>query len=67
MYLFAFSWVLFLFGIFACIFAGMHYPIMYTVYSGLTALLFSAFLVYDTQQVMPDVMLILRLLLLLSN
>ena len=52
MYLFAGSWILFLFGIIAIIFAINGYPIMYTVYSGLMALLFSMFLVYDTQQVM---------------
>ena len=55
MYLFAGSWILFLFGIIAIIFAINGYPIMYTVYSGLMALLFSMFLVYDTQQVMEYV------------
>jgi len=52
MYLFAGSWILFLFGIIAIIFSINGYPIMYTVYSGLMALLFSMFLVYDTQQIM---------------
>lgn len=52
MYLFAGSWVLFLFGIIAIIFSMNGYPILYTVYSGLMALLFSMFLVYDTQQIM---------------
>ena len=51
MYLFAGSWVLFLFGIIAIIFSVNGYPVLYTVYSGLMALLFSMFLVYDTQQV----------------
>ena len=51
MYLFAGSWVLFLFGIIAIIFSVNGYPILYTVYSALIALLFSMFLVYDTQQV----------------
>ena len=52
MYLFAGSWVLFLFGIIAIIFSVNGYPVLYTVYSGLMALLFSMFLVYDTQQVL---------------
>ena len=52
MYLFAGSWVLFLFGIIAIIFSINGYPVLYTVYSGLMALLFSMFLVYDTQQVL---------------
>lgn len=52
MYLFAACWVLFIFGIFAIIFGAMGYRILYLVYSALMALLFSMFLVYDTQMIM---------------
>jgi len=52
MYLFAACWILFLFGILAIIFAAKHWPVVHTVYSALMALLFSAFLIYDTQQIM---------------
>jgi len=52
MYLFAACWILFIFGIFAIIFASMGYRILYLVYSALMALLFSMFLVYDTQMIM---------------
>ena len=52
MYLFAACWVLFLFGILAVVFLARSYPVTYTIYSGLVALLFSLFLVYDTQQIM---------------
>jgi len=52
MYLFAAVWILFLFGILAIVFASNGWPIVHTVYSALVALLFSAFLIYDTQQIM---------------
>jgi len=52
MYLFGACWILFIFGILACIFLAKGYPVVHTVYSGLIALLFSAFLIYDTQQIM---------------
>jgi FtsH-binding integral membrane protein len=52
MYLFAAVWVLFIFGIIAVIFASTGNRILYLVYSGLMALLFSMFLVYDTQMIM---------------
>jgi len=51
MYLFAACWILFLFGILAIVFFAKGYPIVHTVYSALIALLFSAFLIYDTQQI----------------
>jgi len=51
MYLFAACWILFLFGILAIVFFSKGYPIVHTVYSALMALLFSAFLIYDTQQI----------------
>jgi len=51
-YLFAASMVLFLFGIMAIIFWARDYPIIHTVYSALLALLFSGFLIYDTQQIL---------------
>jgi len=51
-YLFAASWILFLFGILAVIFFARNYPIVHTVYSALIAILFSFFLIYDTQQIM---------------
>jgi len=49
-YLFAGSWILFLFGITAVIFFAKSWPILHTVYSALMAILFSFFLIYDTQQ-----------------
>jgi FtsH-binding integral membrane protein len=52
MYLFAAVWILFIFGIIAIIFAANGNNILYLVYSGLIALLFSMFLVYDTQMIM---------------
>jgi len=52
MYLFAACWILFIFGILAIIFAAKGMPILHTIYSALMALLFSAFLIYDTQQIM---------------
>jgi len=54
MYLFAAVWIIFIFGIIAIIFAssGSGGRILYLVYSGLMALLFSMFLVYDTQMIM---------------
>lgn len=52
MYLFAASWILFLFGILAIVFYANGYPVLHTVYSALIAILFSMFLVYDTQQIM---------------
>lgn len=52
MYLFAACWILFLFGLLSIFFLAKHYPITYTIYSCLMALLFSMFLVYDTQQIM---------------
>merc|ERR1712226_1200951 len=53
-YLFVACWCLFLFGIMAIIFAGTGETgrIIHTVYSSLMALLFSLFLVYDTQRIM---------------
>jgi len=50
-YLFTASWVLFLFGIIAIIVSINGNPFLYAVYSALIALLFSMFLVYDTQQI----------------
>lgn len=52
MYLFAACWILFIFGILAAVFAARHYPVVHTVYSALIAILFSFFLIYDTQQIM---------------
>jgi len=52
MYLFAACWILFIFGILAIIFLAKNWPVVHTVYSALMALLFSAFLIYDTQQIM---------------
>jgi len=52
MYLFAASWILFFFGLLCIYFLARHYPIVNVIYSGLMALLFSIFLVYDTQQIM---------------
>ena len=52
MYLFAVTWTILIFGILAIVFLSRHYPIVSTVYSALVALLFSLFLVYDTQQIM---------------
>ncbi len=52
MYLAAATWILFIFGFIAIFFLIKHYPIVHTVYSALLALLFSMFLVYDTQQIM---------------
>jgi hypothetical protein len=52
LYLFAASWILFIFGILACVFFARGYPVIHTVYSALIALLFSGFLIYDTQQIM---------------
>jgi len=51
-YLFAASWILFLFGILAVVFFMRSMPVIYTVYSALTAVLFSFFLIYDTQRLM---------------
>lgn len=48
-YLITACWVLFLFGILIIIFWARDLPVLWTVYSGLVALLFSMFLVYDTQ------------------
>jgi len=50
-YLFAASWILFLFGILAIVFFARNYPWIHTVYSALIAILFSFFLIYDTQQI----------------
>ena len=50
-YLFAATWILFLFGILAIVFFARDYPVVHTVYSALIALLFSFYLIYDTQQV----------------
>jgi len=52
MYLFAACWILFIFGILAIIFAAKGMSIVHTIYAALMALLFSAFLIYDTQQIM---------------
>lgn len=52
MYLFGACWILFLFGILAAVFLSQQWPIIHTVYSGLMALLFSMFLIYDTQQIL---------------
>merc|ERR1711956_51878 len=52
MYLFGACWILFLFGILAAIFLSQHWPVIHIVYSALMALLFSAFLIYDTQQIL---------------
>lgn len=51
-YLFAATWILFLFGILAIVFFARDYPVVHTVYSALIALLFSFYLIYDTQQIM---------------
>lgn len=51
-YLFIACWCLFIFGIMAVIFASTGNRVLYTVYSSLMALLFSMFLVYDTQRIM---------------
>merc|ERR1719382_93790 len=51
MYLFAACWILFLFGILAIVFFARNYPWIHTVYSALIAILFSFFLIYDTQQI----------------
>jgi len=50
-YLFAACWILFLFGILAIVFFARNYPWVHTVYSALLAILFSFFLIYDTQQI----------------
>ena len=50
-YLFAVSWILALFGIFAVVFLVGGWPILHVVYSALMAILFSFFLIYDTQQI----------------
>jgi len=52
MYLFAACWILFIFGIVAIIFAANGFKFLYLIYSVLIALLFSMFLVYDTQMIM---------------
>merc|ERR1712047_149363 len=52
MYLFAATWILFIFGILAIVFFAKGYPVVHTVYSALIALLFSVYLIYDTQQIM---------------
>lgn len=52
MYLFAATWILFIFGILAIVFFARGYPVVHTVYSALIALLFSVYLIYDTQQIM---------------
>merc|ERR1739845_39617 len=52
MYLFGACWILFIFGILAIIFAAKGMSIVHTIYAALMALLFSAFLIYDTQQIM---------------
>lgn len=53
-YLFVACWCLFIFGIMAMIFAGSGETgrIIHLVYSSLMALLFSLFLIYDTQRIM---------------
>jgi protein lifeguard len=51
-YLFAACWILFIFGILAVVFWARQYPIVNTIYSALLAILFSFFLIYDTQQIM---------------
>ena len=51
-YLFAATWILFIFGILAIVFFARNYPVVHTVYSALIALLFSVYLIYDTQQIM---------------
>merc|ERR1712223_1127867 len=53
-YLFVACWCLFIFGIMAMIFAGTGETgrIIHLVYSCLMALLFSLFLIYDTQRIM---------------
>jgi len=51
-YLFVACWCLFLFGIMAIIFSTTGNNVLWTVYSSLMALLFSMFLVYDTQRIM---------------
>ena len=52
MYLYAALWVVILFGITAIIFTTRGFPFLGSVYAGLIALVFSMFLVYDTQQIM---------------
>ena len=44
--------MVFLFGLTCIIFSSYNLPIMGAVYSGLVCLVFSMFLVYDTQQIM---------------
>ena len=51
MYLFAASWVLFLFGLLSIFFLAKGMPMMNLIYAGLLGLLFSMFLVMDTQQI----------------
>merc|ERR1712018_798977 len=51
-YLFIACWCLFIFGIMAIIFSSTGNNVLYTVYSSAMALLFSMFLVYDTQRIM---------------
>lgn len=48
-FLFAFSMGLFMFGFIAIIFASTGNSVLYTVYAWLAAVLFTMFLVYDTQ------------------
>jgi len=48
-YLFIACWCLFIFGIMAIIFSSTGNNVLYTVYSCLMALLFSLYLIYDTQ------------------
>jgi len=51
-YLFIAMWCLLIFGIMAIIFSTTNQNVLLTVYSSLMALLFSLFLVYDTQRIM---------------
>ncbi len=52
MYLAAATWILFICGFIVAYCLIKHYPIADTVYSSLLTLLYSMFLVYDTQQIM---------------
>jgi len=52
MYLFGICWILFIFGWIAIFFLVKSYPIVSLIYSALLAMLFSCFLIYDTQLLM---------------
>lgn len=51
-YLYGILWSIIIFGILALVFWQTGYPIIRSVYCGLIALIFSMFLIYDTQRIM---------------